>query len=80
MSIEEIYEDLKSCNNGLPLVNKEKAAKLLNCSVSLINKNMGRGLNIPPYLKIGGKVQFHLMDIAEFLENKKVVILNKDYL
>jgi hypothetical protein len=84
MRTEEIFDDLRSCNGGLLFADKRKTAELLNCSVSLINKNMAKGRNIPAYLKVGGKVLFNLRDIAQFIEDHKIHVSisfnNKDNL
>lgn len=76
MNIDQLFNDLVVTNQGLLFADKRKTAELLNCSVSLINKNMAKGRNIPPYVKVGGKVLFSLRDIAQFIEACQIHVVN----
>jgi hypothetical protein len=77
MDVLTLYADFKASNDDSVLASKAKVAKLMNCSVSSIDKNMAKGRNIPPYFKVGGKVQFHLMEVAKFLYENRVEIYGK---
>ncbi|MGB5964849.1 MAG: hypothetical protein WBG65_04880 [Sulfurimonadaceae bacterium] len=55
------------------LFTKEDLSKLMNVSLSYIDKSLARGFGVPNYKKLGNasnsKVVFNINDVAEYLSD-----------
>jgi hypothetical protein len=53
-------------DGGFDLVNEEKAAAILQVSVSTLQKDRSRG-NLVPYVKLGRTVRYRISDLRDVI-------------
>lgn len=76
-AIKEIYQNLRAKYNK-SAITKQELADELGLSLSAINYNLSRGINLPNYKKLQGmgkygKVLFPLNEVATYLSQTSKV-------
>lgn len=76
-AVKEIYQNLRTKYNK-SAITKQELADELGVSLSAINYNLSRGINLPNYKKLQGvgkygKVLFPLHEVANYLSQTSKV-------
>lgn len=76
--INQLVDLMKEKSEGVIGTNRIGLAKILNCSISTIDKRIHQGRDIPLYSKIGKNIFFNFYDIAEFIVNNQVKLYHEE--